>query len=164
MPKHKFYIKFPYYGNVSFKIRKKLKKLINQYYPQLKPIIIFTNNFKIKNFFPYKDRVEVKARSSLIYKYSCSCNATYLGATVRHLNTRISEHLGISHRTGMKITKPSYSSIREHCESNNCIIDANNFEIVTSANPEDIYIAESILIKQQKPNLNSGTSLELYTM
>ena len=54
-------------------------------------------------------------RSSLIYKFSCcGCNATYLGATKRHLKTRISEHLGVNHITNANISNPNISAIREH--------------------------------------------------
>ena len=102
-------------------------------------------------------------RSSLIYKFSCcGCNATYLGATTRHLKTRISEHLGVSHRTNAIISNPNFSAIREHSHNSGHPLHPNDFKIFYNVlNKNDIYIIESILINLNKPLLNSGTSAEL---
>ena len=34
------------------------------------------------------------SKSSVVYKFTCACKATYVGETSRRLNTRIIEHLG----------------------------------------------------------------------
>ena len=113
-------------------------------------------------FFKFKDSVSDSLRSLLVYKYRCSCNATYLGMTSRHFYIRQSEHLGVSYRTGTPLTQPIFSAIREHCNNNNHPIDPNNFSIIHQCNSfSDLYIAESILIKQFKPNLNNNTAAEL---
>ena len=163
--KHQIFIKFPFYGNSSFKFRKKLVNLIKINFPQLSPQVIFTNPYTIKSFFHFKDSVETPMRSSLIYKYRCDCNVTYIGATNRHLKTRISEHLGVSSRTNLALSNPPFSSIRQHCEQNNHTLKSENFQILTNCrNPLDRFILESILIKQYKPELNSGASVDLRTL
>ena len=55
--------------------------------------------------------------SGLAYRYKCGgCNGTHYGKTKRHFETRISEHLGISHPTGkkIKIESSKLSAIQEH--------------------------------------------------
>ena len=161
-PKNKIYIKFPYYGHLSFQIRKSIQTICNKYFPQLDIHIIFVNNYQIRSFFKFKDSVSDVLRSSLVYKYRCGCNATYVGMTSRHFHIRQSEHLGISYRTGIPLTQPPFSAIREHSNSNNHPIDLNNFSIIHQCNnTSDLYIAESILIKQLKPNLNNNIATEL---
>ena len=118
----------------------------------------------MQNLFPFKDLVGIPLRSSLVYEFNCcDCNATYIGATTRHLRTRVSEHLGVSHRTGIQITNPSFSAIRNHCNTHNHHFDENNFKIITSCNSSNLHITESILIKEKSPSLNTGTSVELKT-
>ena len=42
-----------------------------------------------------KDPVPFNLRSRLAYQFTCAgCNACYVGETVRHISTRIREHLG----------------------------------------------------------------------
>ena len=44
---------------------------------------------------------EIKLRSCQIYNFTCgSCNASYIGKTFTHIEFRVSEHQGISPRTG----------------------------------------------------------------
>ena len=129
-------------GNESFTIWKNITKLINKYYPQIKLNIIFTNNFNINNFFRFKDQVPNSLRSCVVYKYNCdSCNATYVGKTTRHFSTRISEHLGISHRSGIRLTSPPFSAIRNHVQyekdhHQNYNLTPNQFKIISSANSD----------------------------
>ena len=49
---------------------------------------------KTSSFFPNKDKVTDNAKSSLVYQYKCSrCGGCYTGETIRHLSTRMNEHL-----------------------------------------------------------------------
>ena len=44
---------------------------------------------------------EIKLGFCQIYNFTCgSCNASYIGKTFRHMKVRVSEHQGISPRTG----------------------------------------------------------------
>ena len=154
------YIKLPYYGHLSFEIRKRLSKLFKQYYPDATFRFIFTNSYTIKSYFPYKDRVPVKLIPNIIYQYTCSmCNHRYIGETKRNLSLRIAEHKGISPRTGHAITHPNFSQIRLHCQNMGHEICDNNFKILMKANhPEDTKILESLFIHDLKPEMNNQST------
>lgn len=157
------YFKFPYCGYESFQIRNKIKKLLSEFYPQVEIRFIFTNNFKIGNFFNIKDRMPANLRSSIIYKYCCNCNVTYIGKTERHLFVRASEHAGVSYRTGKQLTTPPHSAIQDHCRITGHTFDSDNFNILKiNKNPFELSLLESILIKKLKPSLNNTlSSMEL---
>ena len=166
--KQNIFIKLPFFGNESFIIRKRLQHLIKMYYPQVKLNLIFTNDFKIANFFKFKDRIPDPLRSSVVYKYTCNrCNSIYVGMTSRHLSTRIAEHLGVSFRSGLALTSPPFSQIRNHInespdQHHNYNLNKEQFEIITSANSKyDLIIKESLIIKTLRPNLNNIESLNL---
>ena len=138
---------------------------MNTYFPQVKINVVFISNYKISNFFRFKDKMPDSIRSSLVYMYTCSrCTATYVGKTVRHFSTRISEHRGVSHRTNQPIMS-SHSSIRSHINNNNhhnYSITPEQFKIlVTSTSDFELLLKESILIKQLKPSLNDMEAINL---
>ena len=117
----------------------------------------------MSHIFPFKDVLPNELRSSIVYKYSCvhgMCTSAYVGSTVRTLQTRVSEHLGVSNRTGHPLTNPPQSSIRAHamqCPSSNISLD--NFQIVASANSSvHLRILESLYIYRLKPNQNETLS------
>ena len=101
------------------------------------------------------------SRSCVIYKYVCSqCEALYVGSTIRTLHTGMSEHLGMSPRTGQPLSQPSQSSIRNHCyQSCQCAPSFSNFSVIDSdSNPLSLRIKESIHIHSSKPSLNETNS------
>ena len=85
---------------------------------------------------------------SLVYKYVCPrCELSYIGSTSRNLLTRVGEHAGVSYRTGVPLSNPPHSSIRDH--NLKCIptIQLKNFTILSmSANDEDLKVIESLHI------------------
>ena len=159
------YVKLPFHGEESFKVRRNINQLFSKFYPQIKLNIVFQSGFRIKNFFKFKDPIPVPLRSSLVYKYVCNrCNSVYIGKTSRHLHTRISEHLGISYRTSVPLTNPPFSAIRNHTltNHNNYSISPEEFSIIESTHSDfELLTKESILIKQIQPNLNNMDSLSL---
>ena len=163
--KHTVFVKLPFHGEESFKIRRHINQLCSKFYPQIKLNVVFQSGFRIKNMFRFKDVVPVPLRSSLAYKYKCNrCNSVYIGKTSRHLSTRISEHLGISYRTAVPLTTPPFSAIRNHTEFNhpNYTISPDEFSIVENAQSDyQLLKKESILIKLTQPNLNNMESLTL---
>src|SRR5215469_17992741 len=117
VPKNTIYVKLPFYDQIYSELKNNLNKLLRNTFPQLKINLIFTNGYTIKSIINHKDKIPKNLMSGIIYKFNCnSCNAVYIGSTVRQLNVRIAEHLGISPRTQTFITKPSSSSIRDHCQ------------------------------------------------
>ena len=159
--KDKIFVKLPYYGNQSFKIKRNLRELLLKFYPQINIQIIFSNNFSISSFFRLKDKIPDRLRSSLIYKYQCDrCNSVYIGKTIRHFSVRISEHRGLSYRTNRPLLSPPFSSIRNHNQS--CEIKPDNFKIVASGQGNlELLVKESIITKLVKPNIIGVEPLRL---
>ena len=97
--------------------------------------------------------------SNIVYKFSCGqCTATYYGETTRHLRTRIAEHRGLSARTGQPVTRPLHSSIRDHALASGHDINTDDFQVVFATNTVKLRIAESIIIHENRPNLNNMES------
>ena len=79
--------------------------------------------------------------------------------TTSTLGVRADEHAGVSFRTGVPLTRPPHSAVREHLESCPVSYDINNFKILASAAHEsDHRILESLYIAKLKPSLNSQLS------
>ena len=53
--------------------------------------------------------------SLLCYKFQCGiCNATYYGQIKCHFKVCVSEHMGVSARTGKNIKSIKNSAVRDH--------------------------------------------------
>ena len=159
VPKLSFYIKLPFFGSQSQKLKTELSKLIEGHFPYINPKIALVNKDKISNFFKYKDRVPKCSDSSVVYKFSCaSCHASYVGSTTRNLRCRVEEHAGRSFRTGSALSTRQHSNIYDHVQSCSSTITLDNFEILGRSNPCDLRILESLFIKKIKPILNDMSS------
>ena len=156
VPKLTHYIKIPFYGNISYELRKNLMKNLRPAFPGINFRIVFHNDFKINSFFGYKDALPDGIRSNICYLFTCpQCSLRYIGCSTRALNVRIYEHLGKSIRTNNLLTKPPFSTIRDHCHNLDHSLNKLNFEIVARLrNHSDTFLAESILIKKINPELN----------
>ena len=154
-----FFVGIPFFDKkTNENLKSDLTKLAYRFYPQISLKIIFQNNFSIKSFFPFKDRVDTLLQSDVVYKYSCShCNATYVGETARHLHTRISEHRGVSHRTGHLLNKTPNSNIFKHYLDTGHDVLPSQFEVVCNIS-QNLKLTESIVIHQLKPSLNENLS------
>ena len=156
------YLRFPYMSNkLNNHIQNKLRNMISKYYPQIRLILAFYNNNKIKNYCNHKEKLDLKNLSMVVYKFVCpSCQLLYIGSTIKTLEQRIYEHLGSSFRTKRPLSRPVQSSIRNHCiDTCKCNFSVDNFCILYKGNYKDeIRIAESLLIRKFKPSLNSDTS------
>ena len=115
------------------KMKVELTSLFSKFLPQLDIITVFKNDKSIGSFFKIKERLEPIFSSGIVYKYNCSsCNASYIGSTSRRLLVRISEHKGVSSRTGQISTTQSFSAIRDHCmEKDHLIKKGKNFQLLT---------------------------------
>ena len=93
-----------------------------------------------------------------------SCSASYTGKTFRHLKVRVSEHQGVSPRTG-KIVKGTLStSVRDHMLECDHIVTWDDFKVLgRESNHWLLEIKESLFIKIDKPSLNKNIgSQELF--
>ena len=152
----------PYFNDdANTYIKEKVNEILNKYFPQIKPIVIFNNHFKIKNFVNHKEKLQKTFESMVVYSFSCqSCQLEYIGSTKKCIFSRYQDHRGMSSRTGRALTRPLQSSIRDHCDNVcKCDFTLEDFTILYRGSYEnEIRIAESILIKDKKPHLNQETS------
>ena len=145
-----------------------LKELFEKHLPQLDLRLALYNNFKIKSYFPYKEKLPSGLCSSIVYQFTCSkCNLEYLGSSIKNLSFRIDQHRGISSRTTLPLVRPPQSTIRDHC-TNICEVAVKpiDFKILfKSRDEQELRIAESIMIRLNKPALNlDGSSVPLYIL
>ena len=149
-----------YLGEVSVKLQKTLFERLSKFYPDKVFRITPVNTFRIGSFFHFKDVLPTTLCSSIVYSFTCSsCQAGYVGCTLRSLKTRFSEHVGQSVRTGRPIHNPPFSAIREHSEICKCGVSFSDFSILSHCNNRsDLKILESLYIHKLKPSLNNTVS------
>ena len=106
--------------------------------------------------FRYKDSLQKKVCSDIVYRYICSnCKVTYYGKTYHHFFTRAAEHMGISNLTGKHLKCVKHPAVSDHLLECNCSTDFDHFDILASdANKSILLIKESLLIKRNQPQLN----------
>ena len=157
------YVSFPYYGYISEKVRSELKDIICRRFPQVNFKPVFRNDFMIGSLFKHKERLPTSVCSSLVYDYKCLlCNKQYIGSTVRQLQCRISEHMGVSVRTGLPMTNNPNSAIYKHRYDTGHQIEKDHFKVKKSChNKYDVRLLEALYIKKERPELNDGLPVEL---
>ena len=105
-----FYI--PYTGQQGLQIRTQLHKLLSKAYPNISIRFVFRLTCRLSDFFPFKDRIPFAMRSHVVYKYKCQCcGALYVGQTRRHIQRRISEHMGVSSKIGKNLSLQSHNRL-----------------------------------------------------
>ena len=158
VPKDKQYVSLPFWGHQSYIIRNKLLALFKSSFPHIDVKVVLTNRNTIGSYFRVKERLTPELCPNVIYHYKCSsggCTSSYVGSTERTLHDRRCEHEGISFRTHMKLTVPTFSAIREHCIECSHPFSAESFKIVGRGHRgDDLKLLESVFIKYLKPNLN----------
>ena len=92
-----------------------------------------------------------------MYKYSCvHSTSEYVGMTTHTLGERVAEHAGVSFRSGLPLTSPPHSAVRDHSELCFTNVDINNFKVLaTSFREMELKILESLHIFKSRPGLNS---------
>ena len=152
------YIQLPFLMYQTNELKSDVLALIQKFYPQLKPMFYFRNNFTLGRMLKGRDQPDVMMRSSVVYKYTCNCcQQFYIGSTTLQMFVRTSQHHGRSFRTGSHLTQPPNSSIRNHCFDKDHPFKLENFSIISSVNHEsDLRILESIHIWKERPTLNQN--------
>ena len=164
--KLKFNVTLPYYGPLNKEIDLKLEKLLQSSFPHIDFRLVATNKVRLQNLFTFKDKLPKVLKSCVTYLYTCDCSLQYIGSTTANLHTRMSQHMGISERTGLERKSKNSSSIREHSESSGHLMTFDNFKIIGNANTnEDLRILEAIQIKIRNPSLNKQMeSIHIFTV
>ena len=132
-------ISLPFMGKYSNEIKKKISRLSSNILINTKVNIIWNFPRKFRNLFLFKDKLPMRIRSNILYRFTCNgCNSIYLGKTKRKFLVRAFEHLGVSLRTGKKYTySPNNNNnltILQHLHrSEECNGELNDFEIIGKA-------------------------------
>ena len=146
----------PYLGKLSIDLRTRLRRTIERNLPYYKLKIIFRSKCRLNTLSRFKDPLEKKIRSGIIYRYTCSnCKVTYYRITFCHFYTRAAEHKGISSLTEKRLKNVKQPAISDHLLQCNCAINFDDFSILaTDCNKVKLLLRESLLIKRDKPILN----------
>ena len=68
----KFYLSLPYFGYQSKKLWIELSKLLSKYFSSIDFMLSWLITIKIRSLFPYKYKLPISLKSSLVYKFSCT--------------------------------------------------------------------------------------------
>ena len=105
--------------------------------------------------------------SGVVYKFQRGlCNESYYGESIRHLDIRSGEHIGVSPLTGKKVKPSNNSAICDHLLHCNFLPSFDNFSVLAHENKKYLLeIKESLLIIRDKPSLNRNiNSAPLYLL
>ena len=130
-------------------LRTKLRRTIKRNLPSCKLKIFFRSKGRLHTLRHFKDSLEKKISSGIIYRYRCSnCSITYYGKTFRHFYTRTAEHMGISNPTWKSLKNFKQSAVPNHHLQCNCTINFDNFDILAAeSNKFKLLLREDLLIK-----------------
>ena len=111
-PKKQLICVLPFLGKKSLQLRSRLVNSVNKTVRFCNLKVVFRSQRKLNTLFRFKDSLNKKIRSFLVYRYTCSnCNVTYCGKTYRHFFTRAAEHMGISNLTGKRLKNIKDSAV-----------------------------------------------------
>ena len=112
-------------------------------------IKIILTPFKVADMFNVKDPIPKSLKSFVVYKFVCpDCNACYIGETIRHLSSRIKEHLETD-------KKSHIFECLVNDETCKAFSTENCFAIIDSAaTPFRLKLKEAMHIIWKKPSLN----------
>ena len=163
VPKNDLYIFLPYLGKLSLSARSTLEKTIRDILPCVNLKVVFRIKNRLSSKFTFKDKISKEMRSLLCYKFQCSsCNATYYGKTKRHFKVRVSEHMGVSARTGKNIKSTKNSAVRDHMLVCNNIVSFEDFSVLVNGTSDlRIKLQESLLIHRDGLQLNKTSDSAL---
>ena len=157
------YLSFPYFGYISEKLKNSIRLLVGRRFPHLNLRIAFRNDFSIGSLFRHKERLESSLSSDVVYEYNCAlCNECYIGSTARQYGCRISEHRGVSVRTGAPSTKQPSSAIYDHSFETGHQLLPRSFKILDRCREANqLRTLEALYIYRKIPTLNSGLPVDL---
>ena len=158
VPKKELKIILPYKGKMSQIVKTRLTKTMNKDMKFCKVRVIFQTNYRLKNYFSFKDFAPETLRSSLIYKFSCgSCTTTYICKTYSHFKVRVSEHHVVSPRTGKSVKGTLSTSVRGQMLVCDHKVAHEDFTFLgNESNRYLLKLKESLFIKRDKPSLNKN--------
>ena len=84
------YLRIPWKGNISKLWDKQVRAAISKCYNAALPRVVFITKPLLPS--SNKDVLPTLSRSNVIYKYSCRCDAAYVGRTSQRLGDRAKQH------------------------------------------------------------------------
>ena len=150
----------PYLGMISLQTRTKLQQALKGVLNCCKLEIAFKCQTKLSNFFRFKDPIPKDLISRIVCKFQCGlCNEPYYGESIRHLDIRSGEHMGVSPLTGKKVKPVNNSAARDHLLHCNYLPSFDNFSILAHENKKFLLeIKENLLIMRDKASRNRNIS------
>ena len=160
MERKRLLLVLPYLGVISVQTRTELQQAIKSVLNCCKLGITFKCHTKLSNSFRFKDPIPKDLISGVVYKFQCGlCNTSYYGKSIRHLDIRSGEHIGVSPLTGKKVKPIKGSAVHDHLLHCNYLPSFDNFRILAQVNKKILLeIKESLLIMRDKPSLNRNIS------
>ena len=150
VPKKQLFIVLPFMGNMSGVIKTGLSKALQKRLLVSKLWVIFKSSNHLKSYFNFKDVLPELLRSCQIYKFTCgSCSASYTGNTFQHPKVSVSEHQGVSPRTGRIVKSTLSTSVRDHMLECDHRVTWDDFKVLgRESNHWLLEIKESLLTKR----------------
>ena len=100
-PKKQLYLALPFMEKMSALVKSGLVRSLHKRLPFCKIKIVFKTSNRMANYFSFKDVFPEPLRSCQIFNFTCgSSNASNIGKTYGYMKVRVSEHQGVSPRTG----------------------------------------------------------------
>ena len=98
-----------------------------------------------------------------MHKFGCAqCASEYVGMSARTLRTRVDEHARMSYRTGVRLTQPPHSAIRDHRDVCGTPFDTSNFKILANAScTSDLRILEFLYIFKTRKIYKDSTNFRI---
>ena len=173
---HKIWLRLPYLGEQSESlVRNLIKKLRRNLKVKVNFVVIYETK-KTAFFVSSKDKIPDLSRNNVIYEITCpGCNNKYIGKTERCLQTRLSEHsynintsavaqhlLNCPHAQYLANLNSFYDNLNNSSPPSQSYLNNfifNNYKIIHSCkfNSSNLLpILEALLIKLNKPGMNSG--------
>ena len=145
----------PFLDPLLFEKRSCLQKYFKNYIPYCSLKVVCQSRSRISNLFSFKESVNTKLSSHIIYKFMCSCCNATCGQTQRHFFVRACEDLAITPLTGKFVKTPKKSAIFDQTLLYGHKASFDNFSILLKkSNPFKLQLKESLLISRDKPILN----------
>ena len=95
VPKKELNFVLPYLGKLSLDLRTRIRRTMERDLPYRKVKVTFSSKSRVNTRFRFKDSLEKKINSGVIYRYTCSNGkVTYYGKTFHQFFTRVAEHMG----------------------------------------------------------------------
>ena len=158
VPKKQLYLVLPFMGKMSTLVKSGLARSLHKRLPFCNVKIVLKTSNRLKNYFSFKDVASEPLRSCQIYNFTYgSCNASYIGKTFRHMKVRVSQHQGVSPRTGKHLKGTLLTSVRDHMLDCNHVVAWDSFKVLgRESNHWLLEIKESLFIKRDRPSLNKN--------